>query len=148
MWMAYIEEIPIVDLNSAIQYLHQTFSNLSFDAYHESNYGMGRFYTMEECIQLGEKYDKGEEACSKCLSNEIGLIEFGNQLQNAGLGNYLYHIKEHLPEGVRQRFCPDGDDEDDDDDDDKDNEDRNADEEQTNLVQGNDGEIATNEDNT
>lgn len=132
MWMAYVQEIPVVDLTSGIQHLHQTFTNLSFDAYHEANYGMGRFYTMEECIRLGEKYDNGEEACTNYLDGKIDLIEFGHQLQNAGLGDYLYHIKEHLPEDIRLYFCPPSDD-------DKDNE--------VQETEGDNGQTDDNKDN-
>lgn len=44
MWIAYAGSIDVVDLKSGVASLWQ----LSFDAYHEANYGMGRFLSEGE----------------------------------------------------------------------------------------------------
>lgn len=71
MWMAYVDEVEVVDLESGVKYLSQLFSNLRFDAEHEAVYGMGRFFTEEECNNLATKYEEGRKICQDFLMREI-----------------------------------------------------------------------------
>lgn len=65
--MTYVEEIQIKDVQSEMQHLCQKFSHLSFEAYDEAKYGMGKFYSSEECIKLGDQYDKDEAICTNYI---------------------------------------------------------------------------------
>jgi len=69
MWMAYRETKPAVDLRTAVVNLEQQYSDLQWDAEHEAVYGMGRFYSEEECTNLAKKYEKIVNTCSTYLNN-------------------------------------------------------------------------------
>lgn len=111
--MAYVKEIEIVDLNSGVNHLRQLFSNLKFDAEHEAIYGMGRFYTAEECNNLAMKYDEGFEKCEKFLDEELCQYCFVQSLINLNLGGYLNRIKQFLRPDLASKIIASDDDDDD-----------------------------------
>ncbi|KAF5274872.1 hypothetical protein FQA39_LY07054 [Lamprigera yunnana] len=67
---------------------HRLSYSSEFDANHEAIYGMERYYTVQQCEELGDKYKIGRKVyrkflkgktCSQCLVkriNEIGLRHF------------------------------------------------------------------------
>ena len=69
MWLSYAREIPIVDLESGCRHLFELFSNLQYDAEHESVYGLERFMSYSECKNLAKKYEKGKKICHEYLEN-------------------------------------------------------------------------------
>lgn len=112
MWMAYVTEVNITDLKSGVQYLSQKFSNLQFDAEHEAVYGMGQFYTEEQCYELATKYQRACDVCEKFLMKficEECLVQGLIQLE---LGGFLYPLKDYLRPDLVSRLNFDEDDED------------------------------------
>lgn len=91
--MAYVEEIQINDVQSGMQNIRQEFSHLSFDTYHEANYGMEKIYSLQESIKLGVTYDKGDAIRTNYLDS--GLTTEGD-----GIGSFSSRLKEYLPQSV------------------------------------------------
>ncbi|KAF5275485.1 hypothetical protein FQA39_LY18640 [Lamprigera yunnana] len=90
MWMLYAQEhwTKSYDFKSAVERLYEELGALEFDADHEAIYGMERYYTVQQCEELRDKYKIGrkvyrkflqEKACFQCLVkriSEIGLRHF------------------------------------------------------------------------
>ncbi|KAF5282124.1 hypothetical protein FQA39_LY17680 [Lamprigera yunnana] len=90
MWMLYAQEYwtKALDLKSAVERLYEELGSLEFDVDHEVIYGMERYYTVQQCEELRDKYKIGRKVgrkflkgkkCSKCLVkriNEIGLRHY------------------------------------------------------------------------
>ncbi|KAF5270983.1 hypothetical protein FQA39_LY18856 [Lamprigera yunnana] len=84
MWMLYAEQhwTKAIDLKSAVECLYEKLGALGFDADHEAIYGMKKYYTVEQCEKLRDKYKrkvcrqflKGK-TCSRCLVKCISDIE-------------------------------------------------------------------------
>lgn len=96
MWMCYVKEVEIIDLESGVRNLSQKFSNLQFDAEHEAVYGMGRFYSEDDCNELAKKYELGHEVCQKFLKEKICEECFVQELIKVGLREFLHPIKQYL----------------------------------------------------
>ncbi|KAF5280844.1 hypothetical protein FQA39_LY17948 [Lamprigera yunnana] len=58
MWMLYAEQhwTKAIDLKSAVERLYEKLCALELDADHEEIYGMEKYYTLEQCEQLRDKY--------------------------------------------------------------------------------------------
>ncbi|KAF5285965.1 hypothetical protein FQA39_LY16476 [Lamprigera yunnana] len=69
MWMLYAQQhwTKVIDLKSAVERLYEKFGALSVDADHEVIYGMEKYYTVEQCEQLRDKYKIGRELCKQFL---------------------------------------------------------------------------------
>lgn len=100
MWMAYIVEIEIKDIQSGIRRLEQEFSHLGFDAMHEANYGMGRLMSMKDCIELGERYDKAGDVCTSYLEGDLTIHDVAEKLKEIRLGHFLLQLEKYLPQSV------------------------------------------------
>ncbi|KAF5283834.1 hypothetical protein FQA39_LY04654 [Lamprigera yunnana] len=74
MWMLYAEQhwTKVINLKSAVEYLYEKLGALEFDADHEAIYGMERYYTVQQCEELRDKYKIGR----KKRISEIGLRHF------------------------------------------------------------------------
>ncbi|KAF5278416.1 hypothetical protein FQA39_LY05905 [Lamprigera yunnana] len=72
MWMLYAQEhwTKSYDLKSAVERLYEELGALKFDADHESNYGMERYYTVQQCEELRDKYKIGRKVCRKFLQGK------------------------------------------------------------------------------
>ncbi|KAF5270736.1 hypothetical protein FQA39_LY01474 [Lamprigera yunnana] len=57
-------------LKSAVERLYEELGALKFDADHEPIYGMEKYYTVEQCEQLRDKYKIGR----KCLKDRLSKI--------------------------------------------------------------------------
>ncbi|KAF5298532.1 hypothetical protein FQA39_LY11784 [Lamprigera yunnana] len=88
MWMLYAQEhwTKAFDLKSAVERLYEELSALEFDADHKAIYGMERYYTVQQCEELRDKY-KIERKCSQCLVKRISEI---------GLRNFLDTINKYI----------------------------------------------------
>lgn len=104
MWMCYVQEIPVTDLESGVKHLHQKFLNLAFDAHHEANYGLGRFRSPSECEALGDKYDEAADMCSDFLDGTRFIEELINMLVEHKLEGFLYPIRSFLPQHLARQF--------------------------------------------
>ncbi|KAF5285267.1 hypothetical protein FQA39_LY16728 [Lamprigera yunnana] len=80
MWMFYAEQhwTKAIDLKSAVERLYENLGALKFDANHETIYGMERYYTVQQCEQLQDKYKIGRKVCRKfsmsCETHERNRI--------------------------------------------------------------------------
>ncbi|KAF5289981.1 hypothetical protein FQA39_LY14916 [Lamprigera yunnana] len=63
MWMLYAQEhwTKSYDLKSAGERLYEELGALEFDADHEAIYGMERYYTVQQCEELRDKYKIGRK---------------------------------------------------------------------------------------
>ncbi|KAF5284310.1 hypothetical protein FQA39_LY04603 [Lamprigera yunnana] len=63
MWMLYAQEhwTKCYDLKSAVERLYEELGALEFDADHEAIYGMERYYTVQQCEELRDKYKIGRK---------------------------------------------------------------------------------------
>jgi hypothetical protein len=94
--MCYVEDIEITDFDSGVRHVLQKFQNLLFDAEHEANYGMGKFYTVEQCNKLAEKYADGVEVCEKYLEGKVCRSCLVDDLIRLELGDFLYRLEEYM----------------------------------------------------
>ncbi|KAF5278891.1 hypothetical protein FQA39_LY18329 [Lamprigera yunnana] len=69
MWMLYTQEhwIKAIDLKSAVERLYEELGALEFD---EAIYGMERYYTVQQCEELRDKYKNGRKVCKKFLKGK------------------------------------------------------------------------------
>ncbi|KAF5293375.1 hypothetical protein FQA39_LY02860 [Lamprigera yunnana] len=67
MWMLYAQEhwIKAFDLKSAVERLYEKVGALEFDADHEAIYVMERYYTVQQCEELRDKYKIGRKTFNK-----------------------------------------------------------------------------------
>ncbi|KAF5283677.1 hypothetical protein FQA39_LY17252 [Lamprigera yunnana] len=72
LWMLYAEQnwIKAIDLKSAVERLYEKLVALEFDADHEAIYGMERYYTVQQCEELRDKYKIGRKVCRKFLKGK------------------------------------------------------------------------------
>ncbi|KAF5287844.1 hypothetical protein FQA39_LY15658 [Lamprigera yunnana] len=63
MWMLYAQEhwTKAFDLKSGVERLYEKLGALEFDADHEAIYGMERYYTVQQCEELRDKYKIGRK---------------------------------------------------------------------------------------
>ncbi|KAF5294440.1 hypothetical protein FQA39_LY13425 [Lamprigera yunnana] len=63
MWMLYTAQhwTKAIDLKSVVERLYEKIGALEFDPDHEAIYGMEKYYTVEECEQLRDKYKIGRK---------------------------------------------------------------------------------------
>ncbi|KAF5280787.1 hypothetical protein FQA39_LY17968 [Lamprigera yunnana] len=71
MWMLYAEQhwTKAFDLKSAVERLYQKLGALEFDADHEAIYGMERYYTVQQCEELRDKYKIGRKTSDSDTSS-------------------------------------------------------------------------------
>ncbi|KAF5285663.1 hypothetical protein FQA39_LY16527 [Lamprigera yunnana] len=59
-----------LNLMSAVERLYEELGALEFDADHEAIYGMERYYTVQQCEELRDKYKIGRKVCRKFLQGK------------------------------------------------------------------------------
>lgn len=96
MWMCYVKEIEIRDFKTGVENLLQQFLNLKFDAEHEAIYGMGKFFSEEECNQIADKYGDGVDVCEAYLEDQICEDCLVDRLIDVKLGNFLWRLKDFM----------------------------------------------------
>ncbi|KAF5273441.1 hypothetical protein FQA39_LY07458 [Lamprigera yunnana] len=76
MWMLYAEQhsTKAIDLKSAVERLFEKLGALEFDADHEAIYGMEKYYTVEQCEKLQDKYKIGRKVCNIRLQHFLDTI--------------------------------------------------------------------------
>lgn len=97
MWMAYKNYPEVYDFKSGLKYLLMLFTDLEFDAEHEAVYGMGRYLSEADCLELSDKYKKAQQLCRKCLKGKMDKIEFCKKLIGLNIG-YFGTLKPYLTE--------------------------------------------------
>ncbi|KAF5292117.1 hypothetical protein FQA39_LY14072 [Lamprigera yunnana] len=56
-----------IDLKSSVERLYEKLGALEFNADHEAIYGMERYYTVQQCEKLRDKYKIGRKVCRMFL---------------------------------------------------------------------------------
>ncbi|KAF5278198.1 hypothetical protein FQA39_LY18386 [Lamprigera yunnana] len=101
MWMLYAEQrwTKAIDLKSAVKRLYEKLSALEFDADHEANYGMERYYTVQQCKELRDKYKIGRKVCRKFLKGKTCSQCLAKRISKIRLRHFLDTINKYIKNG-------------------------------------------------
>ncbi|KAF5274879.1 hypothetical protein FQA39_LY07061 [Lamprigera yunnana] len=84
------------DLKSAVERLYEELGALEFDADHEAIYGMERYYTVQQCEELRDKYKIGRKVCRKFLQRKTCSQCLVKRISKIGLRHLLDTIKKYI----------------------------------------------------
>ncbi|KAF5289989.1 hypothetical protein FQA39_LY14924 [Lamprigera yunnana] len=98
MWMLYAQEhwTKSYDLKSAVERLYEELGALEFDADHEAIYGMERYYTIQQCEELRDKYKIGRKVCRKFLQGKTCSQCLVKRISEIGLRHFLDTLKKYI----------------------------------------------------
>ncbi|KAF5269130.1 hypothetical protein FQA39_LY08800 [Lamprigera yunnana] len=91
MWMLYALEhsTKAIDLKSAVERLYKKLGVLEFDANHAAIYGMERYYTVQQCEELRDKYKIRRKVCRKFLKGKTCSQFLVKRISEIGLRHFL-----------------------------------------------------------
>ncbi|KAF5281817.1 hypothetical protein FQA39_LY05031 [Lamprigera yunnana] len=84
------------DLKSAVERLYEELGALEFDADHEVIYGMERYYTVQQCEELQDKYKIGRKVCRKFLQGKMCSQCLVKRISEIGLRHFLDTINKYI----------------------------------------------------
>ncbi|KAF5302144.1 hypothetical protein FQA39_LY10479 [Lamprigera yunnana] len=84
------------DLKSAVERLYEELGALEFDADHEAIYGMERYYTVQQCEELRDKYKIGRKVCRKFLQGKTCSQCLVKRISEIGLRHFLDTINKYI----------------------------------------------------
>ncbi|KAF5289985.1 hypothetical protein FQA39_LY14920 [Lamprigera yunnana] len=98
MWMLYAQEhwTKSYDLKSAVERLYEELGALEFDADDEAIYGMERYYTVQQCEELRDKYKIGRKVCRKFLQGKTCSQCLVKRISEIGLRHFLDTINKYI----------------------------------------------------
>ncbi|KAF5298043.1 hypothetical protein FQA39_LY11811 [Lamprigera yunnana] len=98
MWMLYAQEhwTKSYDLKSAVERLYKELGALEFDADHEAIYGMERYYTVQQCEELLDKYKIGRKVCRKFLQGKTCSQCLVKRISEIGLRHFLDTVNKYI----------------------------------------------------
>ncbi|KAF5283762.1 hypothetical protein FQA39_LY17200 [Lamprigera yunnana] len=98
MWVLYAEQhwTKAIDLKSAVERFYEKLGALEFDADHEAIYGMQKYYTVEKCEKLRDKYKIGRKVCRQFLKGKTCSQCFVKRISNIGLQHFLNTISKYI----------------------------------------------------
>ncbi|KAF5298570.1 hypothetical protein FQA39_LY11771 [Lamprigera yunnana] len=98
MWMLYAQEhwTKSYDLKSAVERLYEELGGLEFDADHEAIYGMERYYTVQQCEELRDKYKIGRKVCRKFLQGKTCSQCLVKRISEIGLRHFLDAVNKYI----------------------------------------------------
>ncbi|KAF5290998.1 hypothetical protein FQA39_LY14529 [Lamprigera yunnana] len=98
MWMLYAQEhwTKSYDLKSAVERLYEELGALEFDADHEAIYGMERYYTVQQCEELRDKYKIGRKVCRKFLQGKTCSQCLVKRISEIGLRHFLDTVNKYI----------------------------------------------------
>ncbi|KAF5283947.1 hypothetical protein FQA39_LY17188 [Lamprigera yunnana] len=98
MWMLYAQEhwTKSYDLKSAVERLYEELGALEFDADHEAIYGMERYYTVQQCEELRDKYKIGRKVCRKFLQGKTCSQCLVKRISEIGLRHFLGTVNKYI----------------------------------------------------
>ncbi|KAF5286506.1 hypothetical protein FQA39_LY16282 [Lamprigera yunnana] len=98
MWMLYAQQhwTKAIDLKSAVKRLYKKLGALEFDADHEAVYGMERYYTVQQCEELRDKYKIGRKVCRKFLKGKTYSQCLVKRISEIGLQHFLDTINKYI----------------------------------------------------
>ncbi|KAF5287623.1 hypothetical protein FQA39_LY15826 [Lamprigera yunnana] len=85
-----------IDLKSAVERLYEKLGALEFDADHEGIYGMERYYTVQQCEELQDKYKIGMKVCRKFLKEKTCYQCLMKRISKIGLRQFLTTINKYI----------------------------------------------------
>ncbi|KAF5280951.1 hypothetical protein FQA39_LY17910 [Lamprigera yunnana] len=96
MWLLHAEKhwTKAVDLQSAVERLYEKLGALKFDADHEAIYGMERYYTVQQCEDLRDKYKIGRKVCKKFLKGKTCSRCLVKHISEIGLRTFFGYSKQ------------------------------------------------------
>ncbi|KAF5275264.1 hypothetical protein FQA39_LY06924 [Lamprigera yunnana] len=102
MWMLYAEDhwTKAIDLKSAVERLYEKLGALEFDADHEAIYGMERYYTVQQCEELQDKYKIRRKVCRKFLKGKTCSQCLVKRINEIRLRHFLDTINEYIKDLV------------------------------------------------
>ncbi|KAF5278258.1 hypothetical protein FQA39_LY18370 [Lamprigera yunnana] len=98
MWMLYAQEhwTKSYDLKSAVERLYEELGALEFDADHEAIDGMERYYTVQQCEELRDKYKIGRKVCRKFLQGKTCSQCLVKRISEIGLRHFLDTVNKYI----------------------------------------------------
>ncbi|KAF5289349.1 hypothetical protein FQA39_LY15135 [Lamprigera yunnana] len=84
------------DLKSAVERLYEELGALEFDADHEAIYGMERYYTVQQCEELRDKYKIGRKVCRKFLQGKTCSQCLVKRISEIGLRHFLDTVNKYI----------------------------------------------------
>ncbi|KAF5284429.1 hypothetical protein FQA39_LY17052 [Lamprigera yunnana] len=76
--------------------LYEELGALEFDADHEAIYGMERYYTVQQCEKLRDKYKIGRKVCRKFLQGKTRSQCFVKRISEIGLRHFLDTVNKYI----------------------------------------------------
>ncbi|KAF5285249.1 hypothetical protein FQA39_LY16710 [Lamprigera yunnana] len=98
MWILYAQEhwTKAFDLKSVVERLDEELGALEFDADHEAIYGMERYYTVQQCEKLRDKYKIGKKVCRKFQQRKTCSQCLVKRISEIGLRHFLDAINKYI----------------------------------------------------
>ncbi|KAF5270731.1 hypothetical protein FQA39_LY01469 [Lamprigera yunnana] len=98
MWILYAQGhwTKSYDLKSAVVRLYEELGALEFDADHEAIYGMERYYTVQQCEELRDKYKIGRKVCRKFLQGKTCSQCIVKRISEIGLRHFLDTVNKYI----------------------------------------------------
>ncbi|KAF5298086.1 hypothetical protein FQA39_LY11854 [Lamprigera yunnana] len=84
------------DLKSAVERLYEELGALEFDADREAIYGMERYYTVQQCEELRDKYKIGRKVCRKFLQGKTCSQCLVKRISEIGLRHFLDTVNKYI----------------------------------------------------
>ncbi|KAF5298568.1 hypothetical protein FQA39_LY11769 [Lamprigera yunnana] len=84
------------DLKSAVERLYEELGALEFDADHEATYGMEKYYTVQQCEELRDKYKIGKKVCRKFLQGKTCSQCLLKRISEIGLRHFLDTVNKYI----------------------------------------------------
>ncbi|KAF5293881.1 hypothetical protein FQA39_LY13586 [Lamprigera yunnana] len=100
MWMLYAQEhwTKAIDLKSAVERLYEELGALEFDGDHEEIYRMERYYKVQQCEELRDKYKIGRKVCRKFLKGNTCSQCLVKRISEIRLQHFLDTINKYIKE--------------------------------------------------
>ncbi|KAF5292315.1 hypothetical protein FQA39_LY03349 [Lamprigera yunnana] len=83
------------DLKSAVERLYEELGDLEFDADHEAILD-GRYYTVQQCEELRDKYKIGRKVCRKFLQGKTCSQCLVKRISEIGLRHFLDTVNKYI----------------------------------------------------
>ncbi|KAF5291041.1 hypothetical protein FQA39_LY14474 [Lamprigera yunnana] len=98
MLMLYAEQhrTKAVDLKSTVEHLYEKLGALEFDADHKVIYGMERYYTVQQCGKLRDKYKIGKKVSRKFLKGKTCSQFIVKRMSKIRLRHFLDTINKYI----------------------------------------------------
>ncbi|KAF5282275.1 hypothetical protein FQA39_LY17637 [Lamprigera yunnana] len=98
MWMLYAKQhwTKEIDSKSAVERLYEKLGALELDADHKAIYGMEKYYTVEQCKNLRDKYKIGRKVCRQFLKGKTCSQCLVKRINDIGLQHFLDTISKYI----------------------------------------------------